>query len=352
MLVLAGEGRGFCSGGDVEEIIGELQKMKAAELLEFTRMTGATVQALRDVPIPVIASINGVAAGAGSVLALASDFRLLATSASFRFLFTHVGLAGADMGSAYLLPRIVGVGRATQMLMLGDKVTAEEALACGLASSVVADDELRDATTALARRLADGPSLAYGDDEVPHPARAGHGPRRVDRAGGDDPGAAHAEPRPRRVLRGLARQAPTRLAGAVAMEHEIVTAPELAPPVGYAHAVLAAPGRVVALGGQTALGPDNTIVGATMTEQFDVAAGNVVAALRAAGGEPSDIVSMQIFVTDVPAYKAALRELGPVWQRHFGRRYPATGLFGVTRLFDDEALIELMALAVLAEDGR
>jgi enoyl-CoA hydratase/carnithine racemase len=162
VLVIAGEGRGFCSGGDVEEIIGELQRMKAAELLEFTRMTGGVVQAMREVPIPIVASINGVAAGAGSVLALAADFRVLAQSASFRFLFTLVGLAGADMGSAYLLPRIVGMGRATQMLMLGDKVTAEEALACGLASSVVADDELRDATTALARRLADGPSLAYG----------------------------------------------------------------------------------------------------------------------------------------------------------------------------------------------
>jgi enoyl-CoA hydratase/carnithine racemase len=162
VLVIAGEGRGFCSGGDVEEIIGELQKMEAAELLEFTRMTGAVVEALRTVPIPVIASINGVAAGAGSVLALASDFRILARSASFRFLFTHVGLAGADMGSAYLLPRIVGAGRATQMLMLGDKVTSDEALAAGLASSVVENDELRDATTALARRLADGPSLAYG----------------------------------------------------------------------------------------------------------------------------------------------------------------------------------------------
>jgi enoyl-CoA hydratase/carnithine racemase len=162
VLVLAGEGRGFCSGGDVEEIIGELQQMKAAELLEFTRMTGSVVQALRSVPIPVIASINGIAAGAGSVLALASDFRLLARSASFRFLFTHVGLSGADMGSAYLLPRIVGVGRATQMLMLGDKVTAAEALAAGLATSVVADDELPETTAALARRLADGPSLAYG----------------------------------------------------------------------------------------------------------------------------------------------------------------------------------------------
>jgi enamine deaminase RidA (YjgF/YER057c/UK114 family) len=136
------------------------------------------------------------------------------------------------------------------------------------------------------------------------------------------------------------------------MDHEIVTAPELAPPIGYAHAVVAAPGRVVALGGQTALGQDNTIVGETIVEQFDVAAGNVVAALRAAGGRPEDIISMQIFVTDVPAYKAALRELGPVWQRHFGRRYPASGLFGVTRLFDDEAMIELMAVAVLGEDAR
>lgn len=162
VVVLAGEGKGFCSGGDVEEIIGELQKMEAAELLQFTRMTGAVVEALRSVPIPVIASINGVAAGAGSVLALASDFRVLARSASFRFLFTHVGLSGADMGSAYLLPRIVGTGRATQMLMLGDKVDAEQALAAGLASGVVEDDELSEATRALARRLADGPALAYG----------------------------------------------------------------------------------------------------------------------------------------------------------------------------------------------
>jgi enamine deaminase RidA (YjgF/YER057c/UK114 family) len=135
------------------------------------------------------------------------------------------------------------------------------------------------------------------------------------------------------------------------MSHEIITAPDLAPPVGYAHAVLAARGRVLALGGQTALGPDGkTIVGETITEQFDVAAGNVVKALRAAGGTPEDIVAMQIFVTDVPAYKAALRELGPIWHKHFGRRYPASGLFGVTRLFDDGAMIELMGLAVI-EDG-
>jgi enoyl-CoA hydratase/carnithine racemase len=161
-LTITGEGRGFCSGGDVEEIIGELQRMEAAELLEFTRMTGSVVLALRSCPIPVIAAVNGVAAGAGSVIALASDFRLMARSASFSFLFTRVGLAGADMGAAYLLPRIVGLGRATELLMLGDKVDAERALEIGLCGQVVDDDELRAVAEALARRLADGPALAYG----------------------------------------------------------------------------------------------------------------------------------------------------------------------------------------------
>ncbi|GAA1034056.1 MULTISPECIES: enoyl-CoA hydratase family protein [Amycolatopsis] len=166
VLVLTGTGRGFCSGGDVEEIIGELQKMDTAELLEFTRMTGAVVKAMRETPIPIIAAINGVAAGAGSVLALASDFRLLAESAKFAFLFTKVGLAGADMGSAYLLPRLVGLGRATELLMLGDKLPAARAEAIGLANRVVPDAELADEATALARRLADGPALAYSTTKV------------------------------------------------------------------------------------------------------------------------------------------------------------------------------------------
>ncbi|MYW95953.1 enoyl-CoA hydratase family protein [Amycolatopsis rubida] len=166
VLVLTGKGRGFCSGGDVEEIIGELQKMDTAELLEFTRMTGAVVKAMRETPIPIIAAINGVAAGAGSVLALASDFRLLAESAKFAFLFTKVGLAGADMGSAYLLPRLVGLGRATELLMLGDKLPAARAEAIGLANRVVPDAELADEAAALARRLADGPALAYSTTKV------------------------------------------------------------------------------------------------------------------------------------------------------------------------------------------
>ncbi len=161
VLVISGEGRGFSSGGDVEEIIGPLQDMRAAELLEFTRMTGSVVKALRESPLPVIASINGVAAGAGAVIALACDFRVMAESASFAFLFTRVGLSGADLGAAYLLPRIVGLGHATELLMLGDHVTAQRAAAIGLAGEVVPDGELSVRVEALARRLAEGPAFAF-----------------------------------------------------------------------------------------------------------------------------------------------------------------------------------------------
>jgi enoyl-CoA hydratase/carnithine racemase len=161
VLVIGGEGHSFCSGGDVEEIIGPLQEMDTTDLLEFTRMTGSVVKSLRELPLPVIAAINGVAAGAGAVIALACDLRLMSRSASFAFLFTRVGLAGADMGSAYLLPRIVGLGRATELLMLGDKIDAERAWTIGLASEVVSDDHLRDHALALAQRLADGPAFAY-----------------------------------------------------------------------------------------------------------------------------------------------------------------------------------------------
>jgi len=133
------------------------------------------------------------------------------------------------------------------------------------------------------------------------------------------------------------------------MSNEIVTAPELAPPSGYAHAVIGAPGgRTVHIGGQTALGPDGEIHGKTLVEQFDVAAGNVLAALRAAGATPDDIVQMLVFVTDVAEYKASLRELGEVWRARFGRRYPALALLGVTELFDEAARVELVATAVIA----
>lgn len=162
VLVVTGRGKAFCSGGDVHEIIGPLLEMDARDLLAFTRMTGSVLQRMRELPLPIIAGVNGVAAGAGAVIACGADFRLLARSASFRFLFTGVGLSGADMGIAYLLPRMIGLAPATELLMLGDRVDAERAHRLGLANDVLDDDALGGAVAALARRLADGPALAYG----------------------------------------------------------------------------------------------------------------------------------------------------------------------------------------------
>ena len=161
-VIITGEGRGFCSGGDVDAIIGELLKQDMTEVLAFTRMTGALIANIRAVPVPVIAAINGVAAGAGAVIALASDFRLAVPAASLAFLFTKVGLAGADMGAAYLLPRVVGMARATELLMLGDRVSAEDAFRIGLVNRIVAPEALLDEARALAARLAAGPSFALG----------------------------------------------------------------------------------------------------------------------------------------------------------------------------------------------
>jgi enoyl-CoA hydratase/carnithine racemase len=161
VLVIRGEGKGFCGGGDVNEIIGELIKMDPKDLIGFTRMTGEVIRAMRECPVPIVAGIQGIAAGAGSVIALASDFRVCTTRARFAFLFTKVGLSGGDMGAAYLLPRMVGVGRATELLMLGDTIDAETADRYGLVSQLVEEDALDDAVDTLARRLADGPTLAF-----------------------------------------------------------------------------------------------------------------------------------------------------------------------------------------------
>lgn len=131
--------------------------------------------------------------------------------------------------------------------------------------------------------------------------------------------------------------------------NRIVTAPALAKPVGYAHAVVAGPGRTVYLGGQTAQGPDGGIRGRSVVEQFDVAAANVMHALRAADGSAEDLVSLIVYTTAIEEYRSSLRDLGTVYQRHFGRHYPAMALFGVTGLMDPDALIELVGIAVVGE---
>ena len=162
VVILTGAGDAFCSGGDVNEIIGELFERDTKGHIEFTRMTGAVVQHMRLLEKPIIAALNGMTAGAGSVLALASDLRIAPERARFAFLFTKVGLTGADMGAGYLLPRIVGLGRATELLLLGDTVNAQRAEQIGLVNRVVPHDDLMSAAREWAERLAQGPTLAIG----------------------------------------------------------------------------------------------------------------------------------------------------------------------------------------------
>jgi enoyl-CoA hydratase/carnithine racemase len=159
-VVIRGEGRGFCSGGDVHDIIGRLIDMPHDEVLAFTRMTGELIANMRKLEKPIVAAIHGVAAGAGAVIALAADLRVLAEDARLALLFTKVGLTGADMGAGYLLPRLVGQARAAELLLLGDTIDAATAERYGLATRVVPAGEHATVADDLARRLARGPLAA------------------------------------------------------------------------------------------------------------------------------------------------------------------------------------------------
>src|SRR5947199_3027583 len=160
VVVLTGAGRAFCSGGDVRDIIGQLQGRDAEGLLEFTRQTCELVRNIRALRKPVIASLNGTTAGAGACIALASDLRIASAEARIAFPFVTVGLSGADMGAAHLLPRVVGLSKATELLYTGDFIEADEALAIGLYNRVVPASDLESETRSLAERLARGPSFA------------------------------------------------------------------------------------------------------------------------------------------------------------------------------------------------
>jgi len=162
VIVLTGAGGNFCSGGDVHEIIGPLTKMAMPELLEFTRMTGDLVKAMRLCPQPIIAAIDGICAGAGAMMALAADLRLGTAQAKTAFLFTRVGLAGADMGACALLPRLIGQGRASELLFTGRAMTAQEGLQWGFFNALHEPSELLAKAQALAAELAAGPTFAHG----------------------------------------------------------------------------------------------------------------------------------------------------------------------------------------------
>ena len=166
VLVVRGSGRAFCSGGDVNEIIGATLSMTPDQLLAFTRMTGEVIREMRECPVPIIAAVHGMAAGAGAVIALAADFRVCTPAARFAFLFTKVGLSGADMGAAYLLPRLVGLGHATRLLMLGDTINADEADRIGLVSVLADADAFEETVTGLSARLASGPTQAYAQTKA------------------------------------------------------------------------------------------------------------------------------------------------------------------------------------------
>jgi enoyl-CoA hydratase/carnithine racemase len=156
-VVVTGAGRAFCSGGDVKDIIGRLVDMPDDEVLAFTRMTGELIANMRRLEKPIVAAVNGVAAGAGAVIALASDLRVFSAEARIAFLFTRVGLTGADMGAGYLLPRVVGAGRAAELLLLGDSIDAHAAQHYGLATRVVPSERCLPEALELATRLARGP---------------------------------------------------------------------------------------------------------------------------------------------------------------------------------------------------
>jgi enoyl-CoA hydratase/carnithine racemase len=162
VVVLTGTGKGFCSGGSVHDIIAKLLDMNAEEQHRFTRLTCDVVKNMRSLKKPIVAAVNGIAAGAGVILALASDIRVLSDRAKFAFLFTKVGLSGADMGACYLLPRVVGYGRAAELLFSGDVIDAAECWRIGLANRVVPHEKLVDEAYSLARKLKDGPLRAMG----------------------------------------------------------------------------------------------------------------------------------------------------------------------------------------------
>ena len=159
VVIITGAGRAFCSGGDVRDIIGELQGRDSEGLLEFTRLTCDLIRNMRALPQPIIASLNGTTAGAGACIALASDIRIAAEEAKIAFIFVKVGLAGTDMGATYLLPRVVGLAKATELLMTGDFVEANEAEKIGLYNRVVPRAELERTTREFAEKLASGPAL-------------------------------------------------------------------------------------------------------------------------------------------------------------------------------------------------
>ncbi len=211
VVVLVGSGGNFCSGGDVFEIIEPLTRMKMHDLLAFTRMTGDLVKAMRKCPQQIVAAIDGVCAGAGAILAMASDLRYATPQAKTAFLFTRVGLAGADMGACGILPRIIGQGRAAELLYTGRSLSAEEGYAWGFYNALHPSDALEAKALEMAAALAERPVVRPWRDQDHVQSGMVDGDRRDDRVGGASAGDLHGDRRLSPRLRSLRRQRQARL---------------------------------------------------------------------------------------------------------------------------------------------
>ncbi len=325
VLVLTGEGRGFCSGGDVEEIIGELQRMAAGELLEFTRMSGAVVKAMRECPLPIVAAVNGVAAGRR--LRDRARERLPAAGAP------RPGSRSSSRGSGWPAQTWApptssrassgsGARPSCSCSATRSRPTAPSRSGSRAGSS---DDAALPAASELAPQLADGPALAYSTTKLLLT-------RELDL---DLGGAIELEALAQALLMksddlGEFYAAWTEGRKPAWTGASTNRQPARACRSRWASRTRSSRGGAVYLAGQVG-------EGASIAEQFDSAAGKLVVALRAAGGEPDQLVSLVVYVTDVDEYRASLSELGEVWRRHFGRHYPAMALVGVTALFEPEA---------------
>ena len=243
-VVITGAGGNFCSGGDVHEIIGPLTSMRMPELLEFTRMTGDLVKAMRDCPQPIIGAIDGICAGAGAMMALACDLRYGTAQTKTAFLFTRVGLAGADMGACALLPRVIGQGRASELLFTGRAMTATEGPGLGLLQCPARERRLLAQGAGPGRRARRRPDLRARHDQDHAAAGVGDDHRAGDRGRSPGAGDLHADAGLQARLRGLRGQAEARVRGRLMMR----IAPSTAPPDQPPGAALLRPPSTSALG--------------------------------------------------------------------------------------------------------
>ena len=316
-------------------------------LLAFTRMTGDLVKAMRGCPQPIVAAVDGVCAGAGAIIAMVSDLRVGTARSRISFLFNRVGLAGCDMGACAILPRIIGQGRAAELLYLGRSMSGDEALQWGFFNRLVAPEQLADGGDAARAGNRGRPVVRerhHQDDAEPGME---HEPRAGDRSGSAGAGAVHADGRfPARLPR-VPREAEAGLRGQL-MSSEFLQPPGWAAPKGYSNGV-SARGRQIYLAGQIGWNESQQLVSSRFAVQVRQALQNIMVLLAQAGGRPEHLVRLTWFVTNLDEYRAELKEIGAAYRDVIGRHYPPMSVVQVVALVEQGAKVEIEATAVVPE---